>query len=453
MSAAQPFQSLFCRFEAPAGWVPLGNVGLIEDSKRSPRPSAAVSENFYDPPKPLAEIAVTTREHFLSEHPGAELLSDGSLRSDRFPDAHLLRWRLPAGGGALLLRQLLVAHGPLVCSLATASPEGDSAAEEGVGAIVASFEVTAAGWARDGKRETILVPPPEAAGRSGGATEVASIPELGLRFPVAPGWALDAAAGRISRDDARFSIRHHGRDAGNADRHFARGLARLQRDPGWTIRSWDRGELPATSDCWAISAEEKTVTWGTPNPRLLRLVFADLDGVVEIALEASSADTGAREAFEALLAGLAPLPPEERKVPLHRSWLPEFLEGPWVEEAPGLFLRSEPTLAVFLQELHDAKFPAFALRGIESFLQEPPFAGGRSDTVEGFFRERPAIRFSVDSPPENPEPQALRSAWIDAGRALLLLVVRGGDVAEVDRCWLRLLDAIRPERFEAGGAP
>ncbi len=446
--ASQRFESRFCRFDAPGDWRPLGELGVIEDRPRPPRSGAVVSEVFLDPPGQLAEYAARQREAYLLVNDGAQVVHDAAVRLERFAQAHLTGYRVPIREGFLLVHQLHVAHGPLVCSLTTTAPEGDADAEGVSGEIAASFEVTAAAWAVTIRRARLHGP-----GATASAGAVA-LPHLQLSLAPPPGWTLDVEAGTLRRGDAHLALRRPGAAAGGADRPCAEALARIQRETGWLITSWDCGELGRRREYWALEAVQETrPTWGPPRRTMRRTVFVNLGGVLELDLLAGAADTEAPDALGAVLQSLAPLPAADRKVPLRRSWLPESLAGPWQEEGPGLFVRSgKPGLSVFLAELPGSTSLEALAAGAAAALasEEAGHAVTRKVVAEGLWQRHEAVRLALDSRSPDGAASVVRAAFVKAGEEVLVLLVRGEDAAETERTFVRLLEGVRPDMAPGG---
>jgi hypothetical protein len=447
MSGTQRFESRFCRFEAPDDWIALGTAGLIEDRAEPPRCGAVVSEVFLEPPRKLEEYAARQRQVYLTENAGAEVVHDASVRLERFREAHLTGYRVPARGGPVLVHQLHVALGPLVCSLTTTAPEGDTRAEGMTGVVAASFEVTAAPWASEIQRVPLTGDLSAAQPRS--TLPATALPHLLLAITPPAGWTVDIEAGSLRCGDAHLALRHHGPATGEADQHFANALARIQREGGWTVVSWDRGILPPGRDYWALGAiQESRSTWGPPRRVMRRTVFVALDGVVELDLLAPAADAGARDALLTVVNSLAPLPEEVRRLALRRPWLPECLPGPWREEAPGLFVRAgQAPLTVLLLELPSHASPAtIAAASVASLAGDPATTSiTRNELVEGLWQRHEAVRLALDCKGSDGTDHAVRANWLEERHVILTVIVRGQHTAEVDHLFASLLEGLRPD--------
>lgn len=450
MANTSVLASRFCRCEAPASWLPFGPTGLVEGGSRRPRCGAALSESWIDPPRQLSELVPEQRTIVLSERRGAEVVRDERVSTARFPDAHLITYRIPTGRGPLLLRQLLTLHGPLLCALSTTSPEGDDEAEELVAAVAASFAVPAAAWATRVRR---LQPHLEVDAARPECSAPVTLPHFQLAVPVPEGWSLDGEAGILRRGDVTIALRRHGQGRG-ADLLFADALARITREAGWAVTAWSRGELPRRRQTWSIEATQETrATWSPARHIARRLSIVELDGVAEVDMLAAGDDGAAAQAFEAVVAGLGLPAAPQRCLILRTPWLPARLDGPWAEVAPGVCLRAGATpLTVSVHEISTrAEYDTLVSQAIGTF--DRMTAGARvthRDVAAGSWQGVTATRLSLDWQPAEGPPAAVRAAWFETTAGVLALEIRGREGRDAGAVFEALLAEVRPDMASHG---
>src|SRR5262245_29462096 len=116
--ASTVFETRFCRFEPPPGWVPMPLVGVLEKRSNEPCRSAVVMENWLDKPMKAQEYAAVQKAALQEHAPAAEFMEETRYTGAGLTDAHALRFRTTAKGGIKLRQELITAvEGPLAVSL------------------------------------------------------------------------------------------------------------------------------------------------------------------------------------------------------------------------------------------------------------------------------------------------------------------------------------------------
>ncbi len=450
MADTRTVATRFCSFAAPEHWLPLGAIGLADERAEPPRASAAVNECWVDPPQPLPDLAAEHFEKLRADHPGTAVVSDEPCADGRHPEAHRTVFRVPTAGGEMLLQNLLVMHGPLVCTLVTTRPAASRTAGELDAAIVASFEVTAAAWARDIRREPLAASPPATP-----ESTAIPLPQLHVAVPVPAGWTLDRDTGRLRAGSAAIALVHHAPAKGDPESHFTASLEHLHRSDGWRPTAWDRGELPGQRDYWGLAATHASQRrWGQAEQTFQRQLFVAQDGVLELCLTAPAPADADTAALLEVATGLQSLPAQERRLVVARPWLSATLEGPWSEEAPGLFVRAGGArLAAMAAELPRRDDPATTARRAAKDLARQTDGAQviRQELVDGIWQGRAITHLALAWHPPGEAPEHLRSAWLDGGEQILWLLVRGGLEPETDAVYKALLERADPGRAQRGG--
>lgn len=453
MASYVTVESRFCRFQVPASWKVIEGTGAVEDRPSGPRCSAVVTECWVDPPTPARELAARQTELAREMLAGFEVVKEEPARAVRFTEAWIGTHRTASAGSSLLQHQLTVATGHLACCLTLSGTEADKPRWSPIFAEIAtSFEIPAAASLGSVRRQPLLLPVASPDDRLG------LMSRLQLLAPVPTGWSLDDTTLTLHEPRGAEITFRAAEPAGVAlDQVFATSLSRLAREPGTRVSAWDQGVLAGDRSWYAIeSVQGAARTWGPADERLRRQVLLDDEGVIEVTLHARAGDTGSLQTLSLVAAGLRRQPPEERRLQIREPWVPAVLHGAWRETSPGVFMLLAPPRALVVA----ARLPsplglrALADREAAGLANQPEVAlVHRRELVEGVWKGRQAVRYSLDYQTPDATGMALRGAWLDAGDAACHLQVRGEDPESVDRLFLQLLEAVEPHRMRGAERP
>jgi hypothetical protein len=454
MASHVTVESRFCRFQVPATWKVLDGTGAVEDRPNGPGCSAVVTECWVDKLTPARELAARQAELAREMLAGFEVVKEEPARAFRFADAWIGTHRTStSNGGSLLQHQLTVVTGHLACCLTLSGAEPDKPRWSPVFAEIAtSFEVPAAASLGQVRRQPLQPAVAPSDDRLG------PLSRLQLLVPVPATWSLDEAALTLHDPHGAEITFRAAEPAGIAlDQAFATALARLAREPGLRVSAWDQGVLSGDRGWYAIeSVQGAARTWGPADERLRRQVLLDDEGVVEVTLHARASDAGSGLVLSRVVAGLRRQPPEERLLRIQEPWVPAVLQGAWRETSPGVFMHLAPPRAlVIATRLPSPRgLRALADREAAELRHQPEVAlVHRQELVEGVWKGRKALRYSLDYGAQDATAVALRGAWLDAGDTACHLQVRGEDAEATDRLFLNLLEAVEPHRMTGAGRP
>lgn len=449
--ASNIFETRFCRFEPPSGWIAMPLVGVLEKPSKEPSRSAVVMENWLDKPLKAQEYAAAQREAVQAHAPGAEFVEETKYSGAGLSDAHALRFRTAAKGGARLRQELIVAvEGPLAVSLTLTGLESDAANWSRLfGGILGSFAITAAPWARAMERFALAPKDPKSAGPSTAA------PALQMTVPVAAGWKLDAEAGTLrSPAGAEITIRRSGLPAASPDELFSDALVRAHRNPDVPPRRWDRGVTAQNFPYFALeSATVQAGNWVKKDPVVVREIFVQDHGPAAFRLQAPESDAAAFEALNAAAFGYDILPPAQRRLVLRESWLRIDLAGDWTPLGAGAYVKPSEPVAILMAHRIPASpgLKAYAENAVRALGTAPEVqAVVRQESREGPHKGVPAWRYSLDFTGAAGAPVSLRAAWFEAGGALYALTVRGQTGKDTDDLFGRALEGVDAEALRQG---
>lgn len=454
MASHLTVESRFCRFQVPATWKVLDGTGAVEDHPNGPGCSAVVTECWVDPLIPARELAARQTELAREMLTGFEVVKEEPARAFRFTDAWIGTHRTSASDGSSLLQhQLTVVTGHLACCLTLSGAEPDKPRWSPVLAEIAtSFEVPAAASLGEVRRQPMLgaVAPSD--------DRLCPLPRLQLLVPVPATWSLDEAALTLHDPHGAKIAFRAAEPAGVAlDQAFATALAHLARESGVRVSAWDQGVLAKDRSWYAIEGVLGAArTWGSGEGHLRRQVLLDDEGVVEVILHARAGDAESLQALSRIVGGLHRQAPEERRLQIREPWVPAVLQGAWQETSPGVFMHLVPPRALVAatrlpspRGLHD-----LAAREAAGLRSQPEVAQvHRQELVEGVWKGRQAMRFSLDYQTRDATAAAFRGAWLDAGDTACHLQVRGENAETVDRLFLHLLEAVEPHRMRGAERP
>ena len=444
------FETRFCRFETPPGWVPIPLVGVLERRSNEPCRSAVVLENWLDKPMRAEEYAAAQRAALKDQAPSAEFVEEARYTGAGLSDAHALRFRTTAKGGVRLRQELIAAvEGPLAVSLTLTGLDNDGPNwSRHFGGILASFAITAAPWAREIQRA-------ELAPRPSKAPPLTPVPSLQMSLPVLPGWQVDQGTGLLkSSAGTQISIRRSGLAAGSTDELFADALWRAHRDPAVKPRRWDRGETAAG---WPFFALETVAiapgTWVKKEPLVVREFFVKDEGPVAFRLESADGDMASVEALGAAVSGYTLLPAQERRLAVRESWVRLDLAGEWQAVGSGTYVRArEPVVILTAQRLSGSPgLKAFAEGAARSHRGAPDVRSvSREDSRERQLRGLAGWSYSLDFAGRGSEDTSVRAAWIESAGALYALTVRGPTGKETDELFSRAVEGVDAEAVKQG---
>jgi len=448
--AATFFETRFCRFEAPAGWIPMPLVGVFERRSNEPCRSAVVIENWLEKPMKAQEYAAAQRAMLKEHAPGVEFLEETRYSGAGLSDAHAVRFRTTAKGGARLRQELIAAiEGPLAVSLTMTGLENDGPNWSRLfGGILSSFAITAAQWAREIARGEVAPKEPKSAGR-------VPAPGLQMSVPVAPGWKLEAEGGALrSPSGSEITIRRSGLSAGSTDELFAEALLRIHRDPGWKPRRWDRGSTPSGWPFFALeSVALQTGTWVKKEPLVLREFFVQDEGPVAFRLQASENDAASVEALGAAVFGYSLLPAAERRLAVRESWLSLELAGEWQALGSGTYVRTaQPVTLLMTQRLPGSPgLKTYAESAARTLRSAPDVKSvAREDAREGLFKGIAGWRYGLDFSDADAASVFVRAAWFESGGTLYALTVRGPAGKETEDLFSRAIESVDTEAMKQG---
>jgi hypothetical protein len=411
-----------------------------------------VTECWVDPPTPAREFAARQVELARETLVGFEVIAQEPARTARFADAWIGTHRAASVGGPLLQHQLTVVSGHLACCLTLSGAEPDKPRWSPVFAeIASSFEIPAATPLGPVRRQPLLpVAPPD--------DRLSLLSRLQLLVPVPATWSLDESALTLHEPHGAEIVFRSAEPAGVAlDQAFATALSRLAREPGLRVSAWDQGVLAEDRGWYAIeSVQGAARTWGPADERLRRQVLLDDEGVVEVTLHARAGDTGSLQTLSRVVGSLRRQLPEERRLRIQEPWVPAVLQGAWQETSPGVFMHLAPPRALVAATRLPCPLGLRTLADREAagLRSQPEVARvHRQELVEGVWKGRQAMRYSLDFQTQDATAVALRGAWLDAGDTACHLQVRGEDAEAVDRLFLHLLEAVEPHRMRGAERP
>jgi hypothetical protein len=426
-------------------------VGVLEKPSKEPSRSAVVMENWLDKPMKALEYAAVQREAVKAHAPGAEFMEEARYSASGLTDAHALRFRTTAAGGARLRQELIVAvEGPLAVSLTLTGLESDAGTWSRLfGGILGSFSIAAAPWARTIQRVSFAPKEPKSTGPS------SSAPALQMTVPVAAGWKLDADAGTLrSPAGAEITIRRSGLPAASPDELFLEALVRAHRSPELRPRRWDRGVTRQNFPFFALeSATVQAGNWVKKEQLAVREIFVQDHGPVVFRLQAPEGDTTSFEALGAAAFGYDILPPAERRLALRETWLRIDLPGAWTALGSGAYVKtSEPVTIVTAHRLPATPgLKAYADNAVRALSTAPEVQSVvRQESREGPHKGVPAWRYSLDFTNAAGTPSSVRAAWFEAGGAFYALTVRGQTGKDMDDLFARSLDGVDADALKQG---
>jgi hypothetical protein len=437
------FESRFCKFEAPPGWLVLPRVGVLENHPAGPQRSAVVMENWLDAPERASDFASRQVAILEQEAPGLEVLRRGAAALRGVSDGFSIWLRSRASDGTRLLQELVAAvEGPLAVSLVLTAPESDGPAWQRIfGGVLGSFSIPAAEWSRAIARGGIIVP----AERSPERTQ--KVPGLQIVVPVPPGWTFDAQAACLrSPSGAVLSGQRGGLPSLAPDELFCEALSRLQSDASARIRRWDRGELPGGRSFFALEAlSGSTGTWTKTGGRLVREVFVQDEGLIAFRLSSDEADSGAVSGLFAVVSGYEMLPPAERMLTVDEGWWKAELPGAWLAGGGGVYvLPSAPARVVAAQKAPLAlPLKEFADHAIRQVRNAPDFVETiRDERRDVSVRGVTGVQFFFDYVSQEGSRTATRSLWAEGSGSLYGLSVRGPVGPETDDLFARVIAGV-----------
>jgi len=446
---ATVFESRFCRFELPAGWMVLPGLGAMETRASAARQSAVVLENWLEEATTAETFGKRQREFLARERPGISLIEEKPLSGAAFRDARWVALRAPGAGGVTLRQeQIFAIEGPLAVSLTlTASEKDPEKREKSFETVRRSFEIRHGQTLRQLKREALIAgePPAPAPART-------SVPHLQIALPVPAGWRLDVSTGTlVSSQGAEISIVRSGLPANAPDELFAEALAAALRDSAVRPRFWDHGPTAQGFEAYALeSAAVATGTWVQKEAAIRREVYVQDAGAVVFRLKASDGDRAAKAALAQVVGGYELLPPADRRLRVTVPWLPVELSGPWQAGGPGIFVRAAlPSLTLTAMRMP-------AIQGAEKFAAAAadalkPAAPGvrvaKEERKQASWKGITLYRYAVDAVAPDGEKTSTRATWFASGDSVCFVIVRGSE-AEAEPLFGQCLDQLRPGESE-----
>lgn len=447
------FESRFCQFEPPQGWLVLPRAGVLENRPTGVQRSALVMENWLDTPATSADYAGAQVAFLRQEAPDVEVVAQQPFPGRGFADAFVTVLRRKAADGTPLRQELVTAiEGPLAVSLTLTGLESDSAAWSRLfGGIVGSFSIPAARWTRSIARGGILSPAEKAAERT------AKAPGLQVALPIPAGWAFDEKSASLrSPSGAELAGRRGGLPSAAPDELFADALEKLHRDPAWRARRWDRGTLPEARSFFAleaVAARESGSSWSKKGPQVVREVYAQDDGVIVFRLVAGDGDAEALAALSAVVYGYTMLPEPERSLSIQEPWWKVELPGPWIAGGGGVYvLPPAPARLVAAQKLPASlPLPKFVEHAVPNLRNQPDFVSSVSDqTRELSIRGLATFQFALDYEAREAGRTSVRACWAEGPGSLYNLVVKGPAGSETEALFGRVTGGLDVEAVRQG---
>jgi hypothetical protein len=448
------YESRYCTFAVPDAWAASPPFGYAEPGEDVGRMSAQALERWLAEPVAAAAYAGKHKQILPALRPGYELVTEGKHATAGPGDAYALTYRFrDEEGDPALARTILLAHGPLLCELTLAGPDGENRERDRLfGAIAATFTLRGMEFMSKLKDGPLLGGARPGAAASEPAAPRTPFPQTCVTLPIPPGWeAADEDGDAVFRRGGS-EIRLHrvlGSDGG-VEAWFKRRMRQLQAT-GSFLLGCERGEL-GRRDYAALLFDEQGQgrTWNSAAvKRTLELFVRDRQPLLWSLRAHESVLEDQRQVLESLVAAVEFLPPAEWRTKLAEPWIDYTLEGPWQSPDPGLYVDlSKPPSFIHLAREKSA-LPLAALRPavVESLRKGAALKEitAQEDAL-GSWRGYEALRYSLDGVAKDATTMSVRAAWVATERGLHSLFLKGAHPAPVDSLFAEMLEALRPTR-------
>lgn len=431
----------FCTLELPDGWLRLGPLRFTAAASAESL-AGEVEEVWLEGEAPSVGDYLEERKAFLSRcFEAFEVLAEGPVEAGG-PRAHGLTLRFENDDfQPTIHREVVLAEGPVRCSLRLSGPEDAPDREALFDRIVRSFQLTtgrflgaAEPFSLFGEPERSFVTDPRIA--------VEAQPLLCHRLAVPRDWSCTVEGREVVLGAGRSEIRIRRLlgDEREAGKWMVSQLEKLEAT-GSRLLGTGQGSTPrgASSALWSESGSGTWRTAATQRQLVFRLATEEpLEFTVRGSLRQP---VEVEPLLGPLIGSLEPLDSESWLTRPLEPWLDLTLEGPWTCIDLGLYVHPELFIPVLeLRQQRDAP----PLETLKSSLHEAlrqgagVLPGSNNEVAEmGQFRGREAWRYRADA------QLSIRGIWVADGSTLTSCLLQTRDGASADAVFLKILEGLR----------
>ena len=431
----------FCALELPKDWLRLGPLSFSLGSG-SRALIGEVEETLAEgDPKPLDEL-LEERKAFLGRcFEAFEVLEDSVAETGDARVGRLKARYEDDNFQPVAHQEVVLAEGPILCSLRLVGPEERRGREEAFEQIVDSFHSTL-GRALARVETFSFLAEGEPALDPEAQSPLRPFPVLCHELSTPRGWGHREEGRTIVLEGQGLEL--HGRRLLALEREsgpwLARALDRMKAQGG-RLLGWSRGVVTGTpfTALWVDFGGE---TWRTAANQQQMVIRLGTTEPIELSLKGSFRHPReVEELLGRLMASLTPLSPEDWQTYPLEDWIDLRLDGPWTCTHPGLYLHPESVLPVLELGKQDDGPPLETLQPSlhEALRQGSGVIPGRdSEQAEmGTFRGREAWYYKADA------QFSARGIWISEGRTLVHCLLQSLDSAWADGLFSKILGGLQ----------